>query len=788
MRNLKKMLAAVVAVAMMLSMVAVTSFAADDQNLTLRVVAEKASLKQGQETTLKIYIDKAGVTTESFSALTYSFSYDAAKLKVTAVEDVINGDVTPQYPLGDGEAPDGGGLIAAGAISGANNVDLTQPIQVVKVKAIASVEETTPVAITMTENSIKSTRAQGNFKYTVASDGATVSIVPSFTAEYATPVAKTFEIGTAEADVLAALPATVVVKDSESGSKTADAAVADWTCTGTFDSAVAGTLTYEGVLSVSEESPASLASGLKATATVTIAKITDGITAEVAENAMDIVIKKDGDGNAVAQTAEEVAAAVAAALESKVTLKKGAVSEVVAATFAADKAVTNVGDTATVTVTADASASEKFAPAQPVTTTIAVTVIPDVITDITWALTQEILTPSRELAVKLTYAGADYANAPVTVIAKLNGADEKTLSDIAWVLADDGDNAVDDVATISLGTVKDVYAAAKSGDKLTLTVTVNGSPVQVDVDDQGEAIVEAEFAITADGVAGGITGIPVGGNGGGTVVKPEDPAVDPEDPAVDPEDPAVDPEDPAVDPEVPGVDAPVAGLFEDVPADHWAVDYIKQMKDMGVVSGKTATSFEPDATITRAEFVKMIAVTFGLETGATESAFEDCGADDWYTPYVVAAAEAGYVNGISATAFGANDAISRQDICTILARILGLTEDEFEASFTDIDDIADYALVAVKTLAAAGILNGYEDGTFAPTKSATRAEVCKILSSLLAMVTEEAPEEEAAEEEAVVEEEVVEDEAAEEEAVVEEEATEEAAEEEVVEEEVVDEK
>ena len=733
MRSVKKILAITLAVAMLFSMMTVVSFA-DASTVDFRIAVDKANLKTNGETTLSVYLEGEGDSV-AYSSAVMTLPYDGSAFTATEKSDYT----------GSGNVKVATNEIKITCLT-AGNIAKGTPIYEVTLKAIKSVETTENFNFAFTQTQVKDQGAPPT-AYTVNAGTATVSIVPSFTAEYATPVAKTFEIGTAEADVLAALPATVEVKDSESGSKTDTVAVTDWACTGTFDSSVAGTLTYEGTLNATEDDAASIASGLKATATVTIAKITDGITADAGITAFDLVIKKDGDGNAVAQTAEEVAAAVAAALENKVTLKKGAVSDVVPATFTADKAVTNVGDIATVIVTADASASEKFAPAEPVTTTITVTVIPDVITDITWALTQEILTPSRELAVKLTYAGADYANAPVAVIAKLNGAGEQTIA--AGTLAGDADEA-----TLSLGTVKDVYAAAKSGDKLTLTVTVNGSPVRVDVDGQGEAIVEAEFVITADGVAGGITGIPVGGNGGGTVVKPEDPAVDPEDPAVDPEDPAVDPEDPAVDPEVPGVDAPVAGLFEDVPADHWAVDYIKQMKDMGVVSGKTVTSFEPDATITRAEFVKMIAVAFGLEVGAAESDFADCGADDWYTPYVAAAAEAGYVNGVSDTEFGANDQISRQDICTILGRIMGLTGEEADVAFADVDDIADYALDAVKALANVGILKGYEDGTFAPTKNATRAEVCKILSSILATITEEAPEEEAAEEE-VVEEEVV---------------------------------
>ncbi len=189
------------------------------------------------------------------------------------------------------------------------------------------------------------------------------------------------------------------------------------------------------------------------------------------------------------------------------------------------------------------------------------------------------------------------------------------------------------------------------------------------------------------------------------------------------------------EPEDAASDKSAENLFEDVTADHWAYDYIKEMKDLGVVGGKTDDTFEPESNITRAEFVKMIATAFGLDATATESDFEDCGSNDWYTPYVIAAAEAGYVNGVSSAAFGANDHISRQDICAILGRILGLNPEE-ETTFVDMNDVADYALNAVKALAGTGILKGYEDGSFAPTKSATRAEVCKILSSVLALELE----------------------------------------------------
>ena len=167
--------------------------------------------------------------------------------------------------------------------------------------------------------------------------------------------------------------------------------------------------------------------------------------------------------------------------------------------------------------------------------------------------------------------------------------------------------------------------------------------------------------------------------------------------------------------------------FTDLPSSHWAYEAVTALKDLGIVNGVSADSFAPDNNVTRAEFTKMVAVLFGLKATSTESKFVDCGADDWFTPYVLAAAEAGYVNGVDDTHFAPDAQITRQDICTILGRVLDANEAAAEAGFTDADQIKDYAVQYVKSFVALGVVNGYEDGTFRPEVSATRAEAAKIL-------------------------------------------------------------
>ncbi len=206
-------------------------------------------------------------------------------------------------------------------------------------------------------------------------------------------------------------------------------------------------------------------------------------------------------------------------------------------------------------------------------------------------------------------------------------------------------------------------------------------------------------------------------------------------------------EEPVVDPSAPIEGAP----FEDITAEYaWAAESIATLKDLGVVSGVDGANFEPDADITRAEFTKMVAVLFGLEIGAADTHFEDCAADEWYTPYIVAATEAGFINGINDTEFAPDATITREQACAILARALKAVG-EGELTFTDAADVEEYAKAAIAALAEMGIINGYEDGSFAPANNITRAEAAKIMAGAYGTF---APAEDAADEatEEVVEE------------------------------------
>ena len=176
--------------------------------------------------------------------------------------------------------------------------------------------------------------------------------------------------------------------------------------------------------------------------------------------------------------------------------------------------------------------------------------------------------------------------------------------------------------------------------------------------------------------------------------------------------------------------------FTDVPESRWSYPYIQQLYDAGVVSGTSATTFEPTANVTRAQFVTMLAGLQGADVSAyTSGKFADVPADAWYAPYVNWAAENGVVYGVSDTEFAPDAKISRQDMAAMLYRYAGqfgiqLGTGNPAITFTDEADIADYALPAVEALQRAGVISGMPDGSFRPRDTATREQACVMLCLL----------------------------------------------------------
>ena len=181
--------------------------------------------------------------------------------------------------------------------------------------------------------------------------------------------------------------------------------------------------------------------------------------------------------------------------------------------------------------------------------------------------------------------------------------------------------------------------------------------------------------------------------------------------------------------------APGIPRFSDVSAEHWAYAFIEYLAELGFVNGKTVTLYYPGDTITRGEFITILARMSGENMPDYSGEFNDVSASDYYAGAVSWGFVSGIIKGTSKTTFSPKAKISRQDIAVMIARYteymgysFGIVNEPTE--FTDAAEIAEYAEYAVSSMHRANIINGYGDGSFKPRGNATRAEAAKLLALL----------------------------------------------------------
>lgn len=178
-----------------------------------------------------------------------------------------------------------------------------------------------------------------------------------------------------------------------------------------------------------------------------------------------------------------------------------------------------------------------------------------------------------------------------------------------------------------------------------------------------------------------------------------------------------------------GETSPSQKKFNDLDSVPWAADSINKFAELGFVNGKEDGKFAPNDSITREEFVAIAVRTFKL-TGTSDLKFNDVQKDDWYYSAVCAAVSNNVIFGESDDSFGTGKKISREQIATIVYRLISdrmMDINKDGVSFSDKEQISMYAQEAVAVLSSVGIINGYNDNTFKPQESATRAEATVIL-------------------------------------------------------------
>lgn len=168
--------------------------------------------------------------------------------------------------------------------------------------------------------------------------------------------------------------------------------------------------------------------------------------------------------------------------------------------------------------------------------------------------------------------------------------------------------------------------------------------------------------------------------------------------------------------------------------DHWAETYINECVIRGIVDGYPDGTFRPSKSITRAEFIKIIVVSFGIERHNTP-VFSDVDGH-WAEEYINSAYIAGIVLGSDLSEFNPNSIISRQDMALIITRLekaIGKVLPELRpySPFVDEEYIRKDCREAVMHLQMANILDGKTGNMFDPFGGMTRAEAAKVICLIL---------------------------------------------------------
>ncbi len=174
--------------------------------------------------------------------------------------------------------------------------------------------------------------------------------------------------------------------------------------------------------------------------------------------------------------------------------------------------------------------------------------------------------------------------------------------------------------------------------------------------------------------------------------------------------------------------------FTDLRMDHWSSDYVGELVQLGVVEGYEDGTFRPAQEITRAELTKMTLVALGIEIPEKEAVedmpFGDVVPDDWFVGHIHQARELGIIEGYEDHTFKPFQSVNRAEALKIILETAGLDLGEYESDFDDVS-AGSWMDPYIGFGQTTGVVEGYEDGTFRPANPINRAEASKIIIEVL---------------------------------------------------------
>lgn len=191
--------------------------------------------------------------------------------------------------------------------------------------------------------------------------------------------------------------------------------------------------------------------------------------------------------------------------------------------------------------------------------------------------------------------------------------------------------------------------------------------------------------------------------------------------------------------------------FSDVPQDAWYYPVVKTAYEKGITNGVTRTTFEPNATVTREQFLVMLfraadirldwihqVISDPSEMFFSAMGFADVAKGAWYTDAVYAAWVMEVTKGVDAAHFGVGQPITREQMATLAERFMEVrlhvalkAAEHPAAAFSDAYQISSWAKDAAEAMRVSGVMQGDEQQRFCPQSHATRAEATAVILRLV---------------------------------------------------------
>ena len=175
--------------------------------------------------------------------------------------------------------------------------------------------------------------------------------------------------------------------------------------------------------------------------------------------------------------------------------------------------------------------------------------------------------------------------------------------------------------------------------------------------------------------------------------------------------------------------------FDDVAENEWYYAPIKSAYDNGLMSGVSDTEFAPDTDITRGMFITVLHRIDGETKSDVDYNFTDVNENDYFSNAVAWGSENNIISGYSDTEFAPNDNITREQMVSILKRFAEYKQIDTSIidtldSYSDTEDISDYAVSAFQWACGNEIISGFMDNTLHPKANTTRAQAAAVFNKI----------------------------------------------------------